>query len=150
MAIGLVLAAVASAPAFTAPGRPARMPPQAYRALVLRSQALNVLYGLGKPEAMTDAQYRATLIHGAALNERYGLPVAMSSDEIAQLYGTRASEVSTVSAPDWPTAATTATGGFDWTAASIGGAFVAGLLALGFAGALAVRRHGHIGHVGRP
>ena len=145
-AIGIVLAAVAAAPAFGS-GRPPEMTPQQYKAMVVRSEALNALYGLGKPAQMTHAEYRAALIRGAALNERYGLPVGLSSAEIARLYGTRVAESPLPEAPAASTVA--AADGFDWPDAIIGAGFVAGLFSLGTAGALIVRRHGHIGHLHR-
>jgi hypothetical protein len=143
--VGLVLAAVVSAPAL-AGSRPPGMPPQAYKALMLRSEALNVLYGLGKPAGMSVAAYRAMLAEGAALNERYGLATPFRADEIASLYGSRSDEVLPVARASAPAVATASTSGFDWADATIGAAFVAGLLAIGAAAALAVHRHRHVGH----
>lgn len=145
VAIGIVLAGVAAAPVYAGSGRPPEMTPQQYKAMVVRSEALNALYGLGKPAQMTHAEYRAALIRGAALNERYGLPVGLSSAEIARLYGTRLGESPLPEAPAPPTV--TAGDGFDWADAMIGAGFIAGVFALGSAGALIVRRHGHIGHL---
>ena len=48
-----------------------------YRALVLRSEALNQKYRLGQwkgvPQGMTPSEYRALVIRGEALNKQYGL-----------------------------------------------------------------------------
>jgi hypothetical protein len=48
-----------------------------YRALALRSEALNEQYRLGKWKAMPDgmmaSEYRALMIRSAALNRKYGL-----------------------------------------------------------------------------
>jgi hypothetical protein len=48
-----------------------------YRALLLRSEALNRQYGLGsgtyRPESMTAAEYRALVLRSQALNAKYGL-----------------------------------------------------------------------------
>src|SRR5262245_1907963 len=85
IAVGMVLAVVAAPAGQAGPGQ---MSPEAYQALQRRSLVLNVMYGLGKPPEMTHSQHRASLIRSAALNERYGLPVALTSDEIARLYGT--------------------------------------------------------------
>src|SRR5512146_2660777 len=145
VAIGIVLAGVAAAPVYAGSGRPPEMTPQQYKAMVVRSEALNALYGLGKPAQMTHAEYRAALVRGAALNERYGLPVGLSSAEIARLYGTRLGESPPPEAPAPPTV--TAGDGFDWADAMIGAGFIAGVFARGSAGALIVRRHGHIGHL---
>ena len=147
VAIAIILAGVAAAPVSAASGRPPEMTPQEYKAMVVRSEALNALYGLGKPAQMTHAEYRAALIRGAALNERYGLPVVLSSTEIARLYGTRVAESPLPEAPAAPTV--TAGNGFDWTDAMIGAGIIAGLFSLGAAGALIARRHGHIGHLHR-
>ena len=136
VAVGVVVALFAPVPAPAASGQPAGPNSQAYQALMLRSQALNVLYGLGKPGSMTEEQYRAMLIQGAALNARYGATVAQSADEIAQTYGSRVSELYAT-----PVSATSGGGGFHWTDAGIGAAFIAGLLALGVAGAATIRRH---------
>lgn len=143
IAVGCVLGLLVAAPAYGGSGRPASMSPQEYAALMARSESMNVLYGLGKPAGMTHAQYRAELIRGTALNERYGLPVGLGSDEVAHLYGARVPEL-TVSAP--PARAVAPGDGFDWTDAAIGVGFAAGLFLLGAAGALTVRRHGHVGH----
>jgi hypothetical protein len=57
------------------PGRPARMTPAEYRAIMIRGQGVNERYGIGIQHGMTAAQYRAELIRGQALNEKYGLGV---------------------------------------------------------------------------
>ena len=48
-----------------------------YRALVIRSEALNQKYHLGRwqgvPQGMTPSEYRALVIRGEALNKQYGL-----------------------------------------------------------------------------
>jgi hypothetical protein len=111
------------------------MSPEAYQALQRRSAALNLIYGLGKPAGMTHAQYRASRIRSAALNERYGLPVVLTSDEIARLYGTGRT-TSPASPPSVPRA-----DAFDWSDAAIGAAFVAWLALIGAAGLLVVGRH---------
>ena len=57
--------------------RPAGMTKDAYRALMLRSEALNERYGLGKwagrPLSMSPAAYRALMLRSEALNRKYGL-----------------------------------------------------------------------------
>ena len=129
IAIGMVLATVAAAPAQAAPEQ---ISPEAYDALHRRSLALNVMYGLGKPAGMTHAQYRASLIRSAALNERYGLPVALTSGEIARLYGTGRTRTQELAPP------TNSTRSFGWGAFGIGAAVMFGLALL--AGCFFVRR----------
>ena len=57
--------------------RPASMTKAEYRALMLRSEALNRQYGLGsgtyKPAAMGWQEYRALVLRSKALNAKYGL-----------------------------------------------------------------------------
>ena len=57
--------------------RPAGMTKDAYRALMLRSEALNERYGLGmwagRPLSMSPAAYRALMLRSEALNRKYGL-----------------------------------------------------------------------------
>jgi hypothetical protein len=57
--------------------RPAVMTNAEYRALMLRSEALNRQYGLGsgtyRPAAMGWQQYRALVLRSKALNAKYGL-----------------------------------------------------------------------------
>jgi len=140
IAVGMVLAVVAAPAAQAAPGQ---MSPEAYQGLHRRSLALNVIYGLGKPAETTHAQYRASLVRSAALNERYGLPVALTSGEIARLYGTgrtRSPELA-------PPTSVPRGDAFDWSDAAIGAAFAAGLALIGVAGVLVVGRHAHVPHL---
>jgi hypothetical protein len=85
LVVGVALAAVGAASVQAAPQQPS---PEAYDALHRRSVALNVMYGLDKPAGMTHEQFRALLIRSAALNEQHRLPVVLTSTEIARLYGT--------------------------------------------------------------
>jgi hypothetical protein len=62
----LLLASPASASS-----KPAGMTKAEYRALMLRSQALNDQYGLG--HRMTKAEYRALMLRSEALNREYHL-----------------------------------------------------------------------------
>ena len=139
IAVGMVLAAVGAMAAQAGPGQ---ISPDAYGALHRRSLALNVMYGLGKPAGMTHAQYRASFIRSAALNERYGLPVVLTSNEIARLYGT-----GRTSSPELAPPTSVPRGdAFDWSDAAIGAAFAAGLALIG-AGVLVVGRHAHVPHL---
>ena len=140
IAVGMVLAVV-SAPA--AQAGPGQMSPEAYQALHRRSLALNVMHGLGKPAGMTQAQYRTSLIRSATLNERYGLPVALTSGEIARLYGTRR----TTSPELAPPTSVPRGDAFDWTDAAIGAALAAGLALIGAAGVLVIGRYVRVPHL---
>jgi hypothetical protein len=68
---------VLAAPAQAASAKPASMSKAEYRALMLRSQALNEKYGVGEvsttPVPMTKAEYRALMLRSRALNKKYGL-----------------------------------------------------------------------------
>jgi hypothetical protein len=144
--IGLLMAVVVAGAAYGNSARPVTKSSPADRVLMLRSEALNVLYGLGKPAGMTGAAYRASLVKGAALNQRYGLPMALSPDDIARLYASRTGEILSPVRPSASTVAPPTASGFDWTDATIGGVFVAGLFVIGAAAALVVRHR----HLGRP
>lgn len=123
-AIAVLIALAGIAQAATA--RPAAMSTPEYRALMLRSQALNEIYHLGTYSlvrvGMTGAEYRALKLRSEALNKKYG-PGHRNTAAAA------------------PKLATVA-GGFSWTAFGTGAAAVAGLVLL-LAGAIAARRSGH-------
>ena len=123
--IGRIAAVVATVSALTALAgvaqagtpRPASMSKAEYRALMLRSEALNQKYGLGPqgavPQGMTAAEYGALKLRSEALNQKYGL-------------GPQKAAVT--SQP------TNSTRGFAWGAFGIGAAVMFGLalLAVGF------------------
>ena len=95
--------------------RPAGMSKSAYRALMLKSEALNAKYGLGKwagrPPSMSPAAYRALMLRSEALNRRYGLDrTSQSTKVVAQQ--------------------TSSGNGFDWGDFSIGAAAMLGLVLL--------------------
>ena len=73
--IGTLLVLVGPAQAGSA--RPTGMSKAEYRALMIRSQALNERYGLGygtsKPAGMTWAEFRALMLRSKALDAKYGL-----------------------------------------------------------------------------
>jgi hypothetical protein len=122
IAVLIALAGIAQA----AIARPAPMSIAEYRALMLRSQALNKIYHLGTYSrvrvGMTGAEYRALMLRSEALNKKYGLGHWKTP----------------AAAPKLATVA----GGLSWTAYGIGAAAVAGLVLL-LAGAIAARRSGH-------
>jgi hypothetical protein len=127
--IAVVLAVLVALVAFTSiaqagSSKPAGMTKAEYRALVLRSQALNEKYRLGEwknvPRGMTAAEYHALMARSEGLNKKYGL-------------GT------------WSTASsnrvtTVATNGFSWGAFGIGAAAAFGLILLA-GGLVAGTRH---------
>ena len=73
--IGAIVVLAASAQAATS--KPAGMSQPEYRALMIRSEALNEKYHLGiwanKPASMSAQAYRALILRGEALNRKYGL-----------------------------------------------------------------------------
>jgi hypothetical protein len=116
--IAAVLATVSTLTALTGvaqagTSRPPSMSMAEYRALMLRSEALNQKYPLGQqavPQRMTAAAYRALMLRGEALNQKYEV-------------GTHKAAVVT-SQPANPTP------GFAWGAAGIGAAVMFGLALL--------------------
>lgn len=106
--------------------RPAGMTKAEYRALMLRSEALNERYGLGsgtyKPAAMSWPEYRALVLRSEALNRKYGLG------------GTHV-----VAASPRP-AVTVAEGGFAWRDFGLGAAAMLGLVLVA-SGLVAGSRH---------
>jgi hypothetical protein len=94
--------------------RPPSMSKAEYRALMLRSEALNQKYGLGPqravPQGMTAAAYRALMLRGEALNQKYGLGEQK--------------------APAVTSQPTNSTRGFAWGAFGIGAAVMFGLALL--------------------
>ena len=125
----MLIAAIAALSALTtaaqaAHARPTGMTKAEYRALMLRSEALNQKYRLGEwkgvPAGMTIPQYRALMIRSEALNKKYGL-------------GNR-------SAPSTSTQTSNAsTDGFAWGAFGIGAAAMLGVVLIA-GGALGSRR----------
>jgi hypothetical protein len=103
--------------AHAATSKPAGMSNAEYRALMIRSQALNDRYGLGwpaqKPELMTAAELRALMLRSQALNEKYGLG------------GSAVAEPTTRPQP-----AVIATDAFAWGDFGIGAAAMFGLVVL--------------------
>jgi hypothetical protein len=135
--IGRIAAVLATVSALTAlagvaqagTSRPPSMSKAEYRALMLRSEALNQKYGLGPqravPQGMTAAEHRALMLRSEALNQEYGLGKQKAAAVTSQ--------------------PTTSTRGFAWGAFGIGAAVMFGLalLAGGFFvrhGLLATRR----------
>jgi hypothetical protein len=108
--------------------RPAGMSKAEYRALMLRSQALDEKYGLGewaaKPPSMSHAEFRALMIRSRALNEKYGVGVSKVTTPAPR-----------VAAP------VVARDGFVWGDFAIGAAAMLGLVLL-VAGLVAGGRHG--------
>ena len=92
-----------------------------YRALIIRSNALNEKYRLGEwknvPLGMTPAEYRALVIRGEALNKQYGLGKWSASSSTGVSHG------------------------FAWGAFGIGAVAMLGLVLLA-GGVVAGSRHG--------
>ena len=117
--------------------RPAGMTKAEYRALMLRSEALNRQSGLG---SVTKAEYRALMLRSAALNRQYALgsgtskPAAMNPDGYRALVlrnkalnaeSGRSGEHVVASTPP---AVTVAENGFVWGDFAIGAAAMLGLV----------------------
>jgi hypothetical protein len=120
--IGRIAAVLATVSALTAlagvahaqTSRPPNMPQAEYRALMLRSEALNQAYGLGPqsavPQGMTTAEYRALMLRSEGLNQKYGLGTQKAAAVTSQ--------------------PTNSTRGFAWGAFGIGAAVMFGLALL--------------------
>jgi hypothetical protein len=117
--IAVVLAALIALAALTGiaqagNSKPAGMTKAEYRALVIRSEALNEKYRLGEwknaPKGMTPAEYDALMARSEGLNKKYGLGrwSTASSNRVT----------------------TVATNGFSWAAFGIGAASAFGLVLL--------------------
>ena len=110
----VVATAVVSGSAQAVTSKPSGMSKAEYRALMIRSEALNQKYHLGDwkgvPQGMTPAEYRALTIRGEALNKQYGL------GKWSRASAARASNDST--------------GGFAWGAFLIGALAMLGLVLL--------------------
>ena len=88
--LGTIVVLASSAQAATS--RPAGMSQPEYRALMIRSEALNTLHGLdrsvvsarvatSRPTGMSEREYRALMIRSEALNTLYGNAVTRLSPE---------------------------------------------------------------------
>jgi hypothetical protein len=119
--IGRIAAVLATVSALTLAGvaqagtsRPPSMSKAEYRALMLRSEALNQKYGLGPqraaPQGMTAAEYRALMLRSEALNQKYGLGKQKAAAVTSQ--------------------PTNSTRGIEWGAFGIGAAVMFGLALL--------------------
>jgi hypothetical protein len=120
--------------------RPPSMSKAEYRALMLRSEALNQEYGLGPqravPHGMTAAEYRALRIRGQELNRLYGpaeslmTPAALRAltlrgEAMNRTYGLDKQKAAAVTSQS-----TNSTRGFAWGAFGIGAAMMFGLALL--------------------
>jgi hypothetical protein len=128
--VAALLAAVAALAFFAgsvqaANSRPVGVTKAEYRALMLRSEALNRQYGLGfgtyEPAAMDSHAYRALVLRSKALNAKYGLG------------GARV-------VASTPPAVTVAENGFVWGDLAIGAAAMLGLVLLATSVFAATRR----------
>jgi hypothetical protein len=126
---------------------PTGMSAQAHKALVIRSQALNDLYG--EPEVTS--QYKALVIRSQALNDLYGEPEVTSQYKAMARAGrirgeamNRLARSGVFTASPVPSD-TVAGDGFDWTdfAIGLGAMFGFVLLAGALAGATLYARRGH-------
>jgi hypothetical protein len=125
---------------------PTGMSAQEYKELVIRSQALNDLYG--EPEVTS--QYKALVIRSQALNDLYGEPEVTSQYKaMVRAYRVRGEAMNrlaksgVLTAPPVPSD-TVAGDGFDWTDFAIGVGAMFGFVLLGgtLAGATLYARRG--------
>jgi hypothetical protein len=114
LVVAIVALAAVSSVAQAATSKPAGMSKAEYRALMLRSEALNQKYNLGTSkgtqQGMTAAEYRALVVRSEALNKQYGL-----------------GKWSTATAARTPTGSTH---GFAWGAFGIGAVAMLGIVLL--------------------
>jgi hypothetical protein len=127
--LGAIIVATAALTSLTgvaqaASTKPSQMTKSEYRALTLRSEALNQQYRLGEwkgvPAGMTPPEYRALVLRGEAMNKQYGL---------GRWSGTTAVRAPLGSSP-----------GFAWEAFGIGAVAMLGALLL-TGGVIAARRY---------
>ena len=149
--IGALLILGGTAQAATS--KPAGMSNAEYRALVLRSEALNQRYHLGRysavPQGMTAAAYRALVLRSEALNQRYHLgrysavPQGMTAAAYRALVlrSEALNKKYRLGAFAPATRVVTAAAGFSWSAFGIGAAAMLGLVLLA-SGAIVGGRHG--------
>jgi hypothetical protein len=149
----------------TAVAKPAGMSPTEYRALILRSEGMNLRYGVKPLPAValeqgqnqrfaasnpirqrrgtTPAEYRALILRSEGLNRKYGVGTTSltlergSSERFAPNNPTKG---------DLATSTTTeASPGFAWDDAGIGVGVLLAVMAVATAGAVGVRHHGRLG-----
>lgn len=143
--------------------RPVGLSEQAYRALMIRGEALNQLYGLSRAAVPS----RADMIRAAALDRRYGnVWTRVSPAEFRTLVSAFGADVTTTLSPQQARAelargqglnrlaerytATTKpvsagpADGFDWGAAGIGFGAAFGAMFLAAAGALVLRKRARL------
>jgi hypothetical protein len=146
VAVAVIAAALGLGSALGA-SPPTGMSAQEYKALVIRSQALNDLYG--EPEVTS--QYKALVIRSQALNDLYGEPEVTSQYKAMviayRLRGeamNRLARSGVLTAPPVPSD-TVAGDAFDWTDFGIGVGAMFGFVLLGgaLAGATLYARRGH-------
>ena len=149
--IGALLILGGTAQAATS--KPAGMSNAEYRALMIRSEALNKKYHLGRystaPQGMTATAYRALMLRSEALNKKYHLGRYSTAPQGMTATAYRALMIRSEAlnkkyhlgafAP--ATRVVTAAAGFSWSAFGIGAAAMLGLVLL-TSGAIVGGRHG--------
>ena len=159
----LVASLAAASAALAANVRPVGVSPQEYRAMMIRGEALNELYGLGANAGPS----RADLIRAAALDKRYGNAwTRVSPAEFRTLVGVFGPDVTTSMTPQQARAelargqglnrvaqhyattagpvATSQGTSFHWADAGIGVAAAFGAMLLAAAGAIGLRRRSRL------
>jgi hypothetical protein len=114
-----------------------------YRALMLRSEALNRKYGLGDFQVgPTKAEYRALMLRSEALNKKYGLGEFRTTSPVVS------EKVAGLQLPTKPetTVSVSTSSDFDWGDAGIGAGVISVAILAAMGGALTLRRHGTLAH----
>jgi hypothetical protein len=129
-----------------------------YRALMLRSEAMNRLYQApGKPALMTLPEYRALMLRSEGLNQKYGIgkvkidtPPVTGENFYARGFATSPDDAVPVKGENYfangiPTqtpVVASSTSDFQWGDVGIGVAGAVGLVAIAALGIAVLRRHG--------
>lgn len=123
-----------------------------YRALMLRSEALNRLYQApGKPALMTLPEYKALMLRSEGLNQKYGVVQVKGENYYARGIVASPDDSVPVKGENYfanglptqaPAVASSPTSDFQWGDVGIGIAGAVGLVAIAALGIVGLRRHG--------
>ena len=150
--IGIAVLGLALMIAVSPAGARPSMSKAEYRALMLRSEALNRLYQTpGKPALMSLPEYRALMLRSEGLNKKYGVVNVRGENYYARGFTTAPDDAVPVKGENYfanglpkstPAVASSNTSDFEWGDVGIGIAGLLGLIAIAAVAAVGVRRHG--------